>query len=79
MIPSRVVYTLLDGENPVRVWCESWGILLTNLAEQAKISLHDLSQIEMGKLKPAPEILARLAEILQVEPEDFNEIFARVE
>jgi DNA-binding Xre family transcriptional regulator len=74
MIPSRVVYALLDGENPVRVWREFRDIALTDLAEQAKISLRDLSLIEVGKLQPAPDILARLAEILRMDMNDLIEV-----
>ena len=73
MIPSQVVYALLDGENPVRVWREYRGVALADLAGRAGISLFDLTQIEAGKQLPATDVLARIAVILQIEPEDLIE------
>ncbi len=73
LIPSEIVYALLDGENPVRVWREYRGVALADLAGRAGISLFDLAQIEAGKQQPATDILAQLAEILRVEPVDLVE------
>ena len=70
LIPSPVVYALLDGENPVRVWREYRGLTPNEVAGRAGISFLNLSQIEEGKQQLLPEVLARLAEILQLEPED---------
>ena len=70
MIPSQVVYALLDGENPVQVWRKYRGIALADLAGRAGISRFALSQIEAGKQQPATDVLAQIAEILKIEPED---------
>jgi DNA-binding XRE family transcriptional regulator len=70
LIPSRVVYALLDGENSIRVWREYRGLTQQQLAAQAKISKPYLSQLESGKRHGTTEVLQALAQALQVSLED---------
>src|SRR3990172_3673835 len=51
LIPSQVVYAILDGGNPIRVWREYRGISQQELAERAGISVPYLSQLEKGMRK----------------------------
>jgi DNA-binding XRE family transcriptional regulator len=70
VIPSRVVYALVDGENPIRVWREYLGLTQKQLAETAGISAAYLSQIESGKRTGTAEILTALAQALNLTLED---------
>jgi len=66
LIPSDVVYSILDGENPIKVWREYRGLTQQQLAEKAGISKPYLSQIETGKRKGTTEILSAIAKALNV-------------
>ena len=70
LIPSQVVYALLDGENPLRVWREYRRLTQQQLAEKAGISKPYLSQLEGGKRRGTTEVLTRLAQALAVNLED---------
>ncbi len=49
LVPAEVVYALLDGGNPIRVWREFRGLSQGELATKAGISASYLSQLESGK------------------------------
>jgi transcriptional regulator with XRE-family HTH domain len=51
LIPAEVVYAILDGENPIKVWREYRELTQQQLADTAGISKPYLSQIETGKRK----------------------------
>ena len=70
VIPSKVVYALLDGENPIRVWREYRGLTQQHLAEKAGISKPYLSQLESGQRNGTTDVLKTLAQALQVSLED---------
>ncbi|MCX6050814.1 MAG: helix-turn-helix domain-containing protein [Chloroflexi bacterium] len=70
LIPSKVVYALLDGENPIRVWREYRALTQQQLAEQAGISKPYLSQLESGKRHGTTNVLNRIAQVLNVSLED---------
>ena len=71
LIPSEVTYTILDGENPIRVWREYRGLTQQQLAEAAGISVPYLSQIESGKRKGSTDVLAAIAKVLSTLPIKF--------
>ena len=73
LIPSQVVYALLDGENPIRVWREFRALTQQQLAGKAGISKPYLSQLESGKRRGTTEVLKRIAEALDVSLEDLVE------
>jgi DNA-binding XRE family transcriptional regulator len=76
LIPAEVVFAILDGENPVKVWREFRGLTQQQLADAAGISKPYLSQIETGKRKGSTDILSALAKALKV---TLDEVVAREE
>jgi DNA-binding XRE family transcriptional regulator len=70
LIPSRVTYALLDGENPLRVWRKYRGLTQQQVAEAAGISKPYLSQLESGQRKGTAEVLQAIAKELNVSLDD---------
>ena len=70
IIPAKVVYAILDGENPIRVWREHRQLTQQQLAEAAGISTPYLSQLESGKRAGKTEVLSAIASALDVTLED---------
>lgn len=70
LIPSEVVFALIDGENPVRVWREYRQLTQQQLAEKVGISVPFLSQIEGGKRRASTKVMSALANILRVAVDD---------
>jgi DNA-binding XRE family transcriptional regulator len=70
LVPADVVYAILDGESPIRVWREYRGLSQNQVAEQAGISVSYLSQIESGRRKGRTAVLAALARVLGVTLDD---------
>jgi DNA-binding XRE family transcriptional regulator len=74
LISSEVVYAILDGENPIKVWREFRGLTQAQLADAAGISKPYLSQIETGKRNGSTYVLSTLAKALHV---TLEEVIAR--
>ena len=70
LVPSEVVYAILDGKNPVRAWREYRKLAQQELAKSAGISKPYLSQIESGKRKGRTEILSAIAKALGLTLDD---------
>ena len=70
IIPAAVVYALVNGERPVKVWREYRQMSQQQLAQAAGISVPFLSQIETGKRKASTKVIGRLAIVLQVAVDD---------
>ena len=70
LIPNGIVYAILDGENPIRVWREFRGLTQRELAEAAGISKPYLSQIESGKRSGTTEVLSAIANALDLSLDD---------
>jgi len=70
LIPAEVVYAILDGENPIKVWREYRELTQQQLADTAGISKPYLSQIETGKRTGTTEILSAIAKALDVSLEE---------
>jgi len=66
LIPSEVVYAILDGENPIKVWREYRKLTQQQLAEAIGISTPYLSQIETSKRTGTTEVLTAIAKVLKV-------------
>ena len=64
LVPAEVVFAILEGQNPIRVWREYRGLTQRELAEKAGISKPYLSQIEAGKRKGSAAVLSALASAL---------------
>jgi DNA-binding XRE family transcriptional regulator len=73
LVPSEVTYAILDGGHPVRVWREHRGLTQRQLAKEAGISATYLSQIEAGKRAGSPKVLAALATVLGLAPDDLTD------
>jgi DNA-binding XRE family transcriptional regulator len=70
LIPSGVVYAILDGENPIKVWREYRGMSQQKTAENAGISVPYLSQLETNKRKGSLDVLSAIAKVLKVSLEN---------
>ena len=70
LIPSEVVYAILDGENAIKVWREYRGMSLQETAEKAGISVPYLSQLETNKRKGSIDVLTAIAKVLRVSLEN---------
>ncbi len=70
LVPSKVTYAILDGENPIRVWREHRGLTQQQLADAANISTPYLSQIESGKRKGSTGVLRAIAKALDLSLDD---------
>jgi len=70
LVPSEIVYALLDGGNPIKVWREYRGMSQHETAENAGISVPYLSQLETNKRKGSLEVLSAIAKALKVSLED---------
>lgn len=70
LIPGEVVFALLDGDNPIKVWRTYRGLTQAELAQKAGISVPYLSQIETQKRTGTTEVLLAIAKALNVTLED---------
>lgn len=70
LIPSEVVYAILDGENAIKVWREYRGLSQQEIAESAGISVPYLSQLETNKRRGSVEVLSAIAKVLEVSLEN---------
>jgi DNA-binding XRE family transcriptional regulator len=70
LVPSEVVYALLDNENPIKVWREYRGLTQQQLAEAVGISVPYLSQLETGKRKGSARVLMVIAQTLNLTLDD---------
>jgi DNA-binding XRE family transcriptional regulator len=70
LVPSEVVYAILDGENAIKVWREYRGLSQQEAAEKAGISVPYLSQLETNKRKGSIDVLTAIAKVLHVSLEN---------
>lgn len=73
LVPSYVVYAILEGESPIRVWRKHRGLTQHQLAEAAGISVPYLSQIELGERKGSTDVLVAIARALDLTLDDIVE------
>ena len=74
LIPANIVYAILDGQNPIRVWREHRGMTQQQLAEAAGISTPYLSQLESGKRTGSTEVLTAIAKALNLTLDDLVKV-----
>jgi len=67
LVPAEVVYRILDGVNPIKVWREYRDMTLQALAKECNVSGAAISQIESGKRAPSVSLLKKITEKLAVE------------
>jgi len=65
-----VVYAILDGGNPIKVWRKYRRLSQHETAENAGISVPYLSQLETNKRKGSLEVLSAIAKALKVSLEN---------
>jgi len=70
LIPGEVVFALLDGENPIKVWREHRRLTQQQLAAAAGITAPYLSQLERNRRVGTVEVLAAVARALAVSLDD---------
>jgi DNA-binding XRE family transcriptional regulator len=70
LVPSEVVYAIMEGESPIKVWREHRGMTQQQLAEAVGISTPYLSQLETGKRTGAADVLKSIAQVLGVALDD---------
>jgi len=70
LIPSKITYAILDGDNPIKVWREYRQLTQQQLADRAGISKAYLSQIESGKRTGTTEVLSAIARALNLSLDD---------
>ena len=66
LVPSEVIYAILDGGNPIKIWREYRGLSQHEMAENIGISVPYLSQLETNKRKGSLEVLSAIAKVLRV-------------
>jgi DNA-binding XRE family transcriptional regulator len=66
LVPSEVIYAILDGGNPIKIWREYRGMSQHEMAENAGISGPYLSQLETNKRKGSLGVLSAIAKALRV-------------
>lgn len=66
LVPSDVIYAILDGENPIKAWREYRGLSQQETAQKAGISVLYLSQLEKNKRKGSLDVLTAIARVLSV-------------
>ena len=72
-IPSEIVYQLLNGENPLKVWRKFRSLTQTDLAQQADTTQAMIAMIENGKRTGTIDILNRLSEALNINIDDLTD------
>lgn len=70
--PAEVVFRILDGENPVKVFREYRNLTQQALADMAKITRNYLSMLEVGKREGTRKVLAAIAQALDVSMDDLS-------
>jgi len=70
LVPGEVVYAILDGGNPIKVWRKYRRLSQHETAENAGISVPYLSQLETNKRKGSQEVLSAIAKALKVSLEN---------
>ena len=70
LIPAEVVFAILDGDNPLKVWRAYRRLTQQQLADAAGISKAYLSQIESGKRQGSASVLKALADALRIEVDE---------
>ena len=70
LIPAHVIYAIIDGENPIKVWREYRGLTQQELAQAAGISASFLSQIEAGKREGTTAVLQTIARAMDLTLDD---------
>jgi DNA-binding XRE family transcriptional regulator len=69
-IPYEVVKSLVEGENPLKVWRTYRGLTQMQLAEKTGLSQSQIAMIESGEREGTVKVLRRIAKALNVDIDD---------
>ena len=69
-IPDSIIYRILKGDEPIRVWREQRSLSIALLAERSDIDLKRMADIESGAIAPEEAEMSRLAGVLGVRAAD---------
>lgn len=72
LVSAEIAESLLDGENPIKVWRKYRKLSQNQLADAAGISQAYLAQIETGKREGGISVYQTIAEILSVDLDDLS-------
>lgn len=70
LVPSDVVYRLVDGENKIKVWREYRQMTQAELAQQCGMAQATIAQMEGGKRTGTVAVLKKIAETLRLDLDD---------
>ncbi|RKZ91369.1 MAG: XRE family transcriptional regulator [Candidatus Parabeggiatoa sp. nov. 1] len=70
LIPAEITFQIIDGKNPIQVWRQYLEISSQQLAETAGISETELLQIESDSYFGTTEVLAAIANALNLSLDD---------
>lgn len=70
LIPSELVYRLLDGENKIKVWREYRQMTQAELAEKSGMAQATIAQMEGGKRVSSVTALKKVAGALDLDLDD---------
>jgi DNA-binding XRE family transcriptional regulator len=73
-IPHEVVKSLVEGENPLKVWRTYRGLTQIQLAEKTGLSQSQIAMIESGEREGTVKVLRRIAKALNVDIDDLVDI-----
>ena len=68
VVPAAVVERLDEGQNPTLVFRQWRSMTQEELASETHVRQSFVSMIEMGQRQPAPATLARIAQVLKIDP-----------
>jgi len=70
LVPGEIVFAMVEGANPIKVWREYRGMTQPQLAEKAGISPAYLSKIESGNHPGSTDVLKAIAAALDLTLDD---------
>ena len=68
--PAEVVYAIIEGENPIKVFRQYRGMKQDDIATQSGLSRAYICEIESGKKNGSIASLKAIAEVLEVDVDD---------
>jgi DNA-binding XRE family transcriptional regulator len=70
LVPSGVVYRLVDGENKIKVWREYRQMTQIELAEKCGMAQATIAQMEGGKRAGSIAVMKKIAKALRLDLDD---------